>query len=66
MEGYTTFNYAFVYNGRNMDNIVLEKAIYRAINKIRKTDRRRPYPENIVKVAATQHGLNEDAVRKHL
>lgn len=49
-----------------MDEIVLEKAIYEAINKIRKIDKRRPCPENIVKVAAAKLGLNEDTLRKHL
>ena len=49
-----------------MDKSTLEKAIYEAINKIRKIDRRRPYSENIVKVAAAKHGLNQDVVRKHL
>lgn len=49
-----------------MDNIILEKAIYEAIRKIRRLDKRRPCTENIVKVASAKNGLSEDAVQKHL
>ena len=42
-----------------MENTSLEKAIYFAIDRIRKQKHQRPHRDNIVKFAVDQYGLDE-------
>ena len=49
-----------------MEDTNIEKAIYAAINKIRKVWRHRPHADNIVAVAAKKTGLAAVTIRKNL
>ena len=49
-----------------MENDSLEKAIYLAINQIRKVQHKRPHSVNIVEAVAGKCGLSESKVKEHL
>ena len=49
-----------------MEDTKIEKAIYAAINKIRKVWRHRPHADNIVAVAAKETGLAAVTIRRNL
>ena len=49
-----------------MGNDSLERAIYSAINHIRKVQHKRPHSVNIVETVAEKHVLSESRIKKHL
>ena len=49
-----------------MGNDSLEKAIYSAINHIRKVQHKHPHSVNIVETVAGKHGPSESRIKKHL